>query len=96
MPDRVREDPTWLVGEHLHRSLFAEDTELAPFAGVADRLAEHESGRLYSPQRLARADVPVAAAVDHADAFVPREFSTYSGLSPPHPRQHSSEARRIT
>ncbi|SDB80001.1 alpha/beta hydrolase fold [Raineyella antarctica] len=75
MPDRVREDPTLLGGEHLHRSLFAEDSELAPFAGVADRLAGHEWGRLYSPERLARADVPVAAAVYHADAYVPREFS---------------------
>lgn len=75
MPDRVREDVTLLGGEHLHRSLFAEDTELAPFAPAADLLAEHAWGRLYSAERLAEADVPVAAAVYHADAYVPRDYS---------------------
>jgi pimeloyl-ACP methyl ester carboxylesterase len=75
MPDRVREDVTLLGGEHLHRSLFTEDTELTPFAAAADLLAEHEWNQLYFPERLARADVPVAAAVYHADAYVPYEFS---------------------
>jgi pimeloyl-ACP methyl ester carboxylesterase len=75
MPDRVREDVTLLGGEHLHRSLFAEDTELTPFTAAADLLAEHEWNQLYFPDRLAQADVPVAAAVYHADAYVPYEFS---------------------
>ncbi len=75
MPDRVREDVTLLGGEHLHRSLFAEDTELMPFAGVADALAEHEWNQLYFPDKLAKADLPVAASVYYADAFVPREFA---------------------
>jgi len=75
MPDRVRDDVTLLAGEHLHRSVFVEDTELKPFAEVADLLAEHEWNQLYFPDRLAHADLPVAASVYYADAFVPREFS---------------------
>lgn len=75
MPDRVREDVTLLNGEHIHRALFAEDTELAPFAEVADLLAEHEWNQLYFPERLAQADVPVAAVVYFADAYVPLEYS---------------------
>ena len=75
MPDRVREDVTLLGGEHLHRSVFAEDSELQPFVEVADLLAEHDWNQLYSPERLAQADVPVAAAVYAGDAFVPLQFS---------------------
>ena len=75
MPDRVRDDPTLLAGEHLHRGLFAEDAGLRPFAGAADLLAEHEWNQLYVPDRLAAAEVPVAAAVYHDDAYVPLEFS---------------------
>ena len=75
MPDRVREDVTLLAGEHLHRSLFAEDAELRPFAEVADLLAEHTWNQLYFPERLARAEVPVAAAVYHGDAYVPLDYS---------------------
>ncbi len=75
MPDRVREDVTLLGGEHLHRSLFAEDSELAPFAEAADLLAEHRWNQLYFPDRLANAEVPVAAVAYHADAYVPLEFS---------------------
>ncbi|MGC3994474.1 MAG: alpha/beta fold hydrolase [Propionicimonas sp.] len=75
MPDRVREDATLLGGEHLHRSLFAEDSELAPFAEVADLLADQEWNQLYFPDRLAEADVPVAAAVYHGDAYVPYGYS---------------------
>lgn len=75
MPDRVRDDVTLLGGEHLHRSVFTDDSELQPFAEVADLLADHEWNQLYFPERLAQADVPVAASVYYADAFVPREFS---------------------
>ena len=75
MPDRVREDMTLLGGEHLHRGVFAEDSELAGFAEVADLLADHDWNQLYFPDRLAAAEVPVAAAVYHQDAFVPLEFS---------------------
>ena len=75
MPEQVRDDVTLLGGEHLHRSLFDEDAELRPFALAADLLAEHEWSQLYFPERLAQADVPVAAAVYHGDAYVPLEFS---------------------
>lgn len=75
MPDRVRDDMTLLGGEHLHRSLFHEDTELAPFAEAADLLAEHEWNQLYFPDRLASADVPIAASVYAGDVYVPLEFS---------------------
>ena len=75
MPDRVREDPTLLGGEHLHRSLFTEDAALRPFAAAADLLADHDWNQLYVPERLAAAEVPVAAAVYHDDAYVPLEFS---------------------
>ncbi len=75
MPDRVREDVTLLGGEHIHRSLFAEDSELVPFAAAADLLAEHEWNRMYLAERLARADVPVAAAVYQHDAYVPLSLS---------------------
>jgi len=75
MPERVHSDPTLLGGEHIHRSVFAEDSELRPFAEVAELLADHEWNQLYFPERLAQADVPVAAAVYHQDAYVPYEFS---------------------
>ncbi|HZK05675.1 MAG TPA: alpha/beta fold hydrolase [Actinomycetaceae bacterium] len=75
MPECVRDDATILGGEHIHRSLFQEDSELRPFAGAADLLAQHEWNRLYFPERLAEADVPVAAAVYCGDAYVPFEYS---------------------
>jgi pimeloyl-ACP methyl ester carboxylesterase len=75
MPAEVRDDPTLLAGEHIHRSLFAEDVELSAFADVADVIAEHEWNQLYFPERLAQADVPVAAVVYHEDAYVPYSFS---------------------
>ena len=75
MPEQVRDDVTLLAGEHLHRSLFDEDAELRPYAVAADLLAERQWNQLYFPERLAQADVPVAAAVYQADAYVPLEFS---------------------
>jgi pimeloyl-ACP methyl ester carboxylesterase len=75
MPGRVREDVTLLGGEHLHRSLFGEDSELAPWAEAADLLADHEWNQLYFPERLAEAEVPIAASVYAGDVYVPLEFS---------------------
>ena len=75
MPAQVREDPTLLGGEHLHRGLFAEDSELRPFAEVADLLAEQEWNQLYFPDLLAQAEIPVAAAVYAGDAYVPLDYS---------------------
>jgi len=71
----VREDPTLLAGEHIHRDLFTEDPELAPWAAAADLLAEHEWPRLYDEDALGRSPVPGAAAVYFDDAYVPRESS---------------------
>ncbi len=75
MPDRVREDPTLLAGEHIHRSVFREDFELSAFAEVADVLAQRQWNQLYFPDKLAQADVPVAASVYYGDAYVPLEYS---------------------
>ena len=87
MPQAVREDPTLLAGEHMHRDLFTEDPELAPWAEAADLLAEHDWPRLYDEAALREADVPGAAAVYFDDAYVPREYSLatadlLSGVTP--------------
>lgn len=75
MPSAVREDPTLLGGEHIHRDLFAEDPELEVWAEAADLLAEHEWPALYEEDALCAARVPAAAAVYYDDAYVPREQS---------------------
>ncbi len=75
MPEEAREDPTLLGGEHMHRDLFLEDPELAPWAEAADLLAEHQWPRLYDEDALRRCTVPGAAAVYYDDAYVPREGS---------------------
>lgn len=75
MPTAVRDDVTLLAGEHIHRSLFTEDSELATVAQAADIVAEHEWNQLYPRERLAAAHVPVAAAAYFDDAYVPLIFS---------------------
>ena len=45
------------------------------WAEAADLLAEHPWPQLYFPEKLAEADVPVAAAVYARDAYVPLEYS---------------------
>lgn len=75
MPDAVREDPTLLAGEHVHREAIAEDSQLAPWAEAAELLAAREWPALYDPAALAEAACPVAAAVYYDDAYVPRELS---------------------
>ncbi|WP_374928310.1 alpha/beta fold hydrolase [Kytococcus sedentarius] len=83
LPDEVAADPTLLGGEHLHRSLFTEDSLLAPFTEAADLLAQVQWAELYPVEALRRADVPVAAAVYSNDAYVPRDFSLETaGLLP--------------
>ncbi|GAA1487873.1 alpha/beta fold hydrolase [Brachybacterium sacelli] len=87
MPQAVHEDPTLLAGEHIHRDLFAEDPELAPWAEAADLLAAHHWPPLYDEESLRAADVPGAAAVYFDDAYVPREYSLatadlLSGVTP--------------
>jgi pimeloyl-ACP methyl ester carboxylesterase len=75
MPLNVREDPTLLGGEHIHREAFTEDPLLRPWTETADLLALHAWPALYDEDALRAADVPVAAAVYYDDAYVPREFS---------------------
>jgi pimeloyl-ACP methyl ester carboxylesterase len=74
-PQAVREDPTLLAGEHIHHEALTEDPLLAPWAEVAEILAEHEWPALYGQASLRTVEVPVAAAVYFEDAYVPREFS---------------------
>ena len=75
MPDDVRSDPTLLGGEHVHPGLFDEDSELAPWKDIADRVAETPWPSLYDPRALAEVRVPSAAIVYFDDAYVPTEFS---------------------
>lgn len=79
MPQEVRDDPTLLAGEHVHRSLFDEDPAFIPWKGAAEILAEHEWPALYDLDALRAADVPAAAAVYHDDVFVPYEHSMATG-----------------
>ena len=74
-PAAYDEDETLLTGEHIYPWHFADSSELRPYAGLADVLAEHVWPRLYDEEALRRADVPVAAAVYYDDAFVDREMS---------------------
>ena len=69
------DDETLLTGEHIAPWHFEQTPELAPYAGIASALAEHEWPRLYDEAALRQADVPVAAAVYYDDAFVDRELS---------------------
>lgn len=75
MPDDVRADPTLLTGEHVFAWHFADCPDLAPYREVAQILADHPWPRLYDPDALAAADVPVAAAVYADDPYVDRTFS---------------------
>jgi pimeloyl-ACP methyl ester carboxylesterase len=74
-PDELRDDPTFLTGEHIYPWMLDEYGALQPLAQVAQILAEHEWPELYDVERLAEIEVPVAAAVYAEDMYVPREFS---------------------
>ena len=86
-PAAYDEDETLLFGEHIAPSTFTDNSELRPYADLADALAEHPWPRLYDEEALRRANVPVAASVYYDDAFVPREMSlrTASLLPRVHP-----------
>lgn len=69
-------EPYYLTGEHMIRRIFDEDPVLAPLAGTTDLLASRTDWpSVYSPERLAENEVPLAAAVYYDDMFVPRELS---------------------
>ena len=74
-PAELRDDPTFLTGEHVYPWMFEDCGELRPLAEAAAILADHEWPDLYEPERLAENDVPVAAVVYAEDMYVPREFS---------------------
>lgn len=66
----------YLTGEHVYPWQVREDPALAPLADAADLLAaKADFPALYDPERLARNEVPVAAAVYVDDMFVPFELS---------------------
>lgn len=75
MPDAFRYDVTLFTGEHVFPWSFTDDSELAPLAGAADLLADHEWPRLYDADALRACDVPAAAAIYAEDAYVDRAFS---------------------
>ncbi|RKT54837.1 alpha/beta fold hydrolase [Saccharothrix australiensis] len=64
-------DPLLLTGEMIYPWMFEDVRCLRPFADAAHQLAEwSEWTPLYDPDRLARNEVPVAAAVYHDDMYV--------------------------
>ncbi len=74
-PDDLRDDPTFLTGEHIYPWMFEEYGALAPLREAAEILAEHEWPDLYDSARLAENDVPAAAAIYAEDMYVERELS---------------------
>jgi len=74
-PDDVRDDPTFLTGEHIYPWMIERYGALEPLAEAAQILADHEWPKLYDVGRLAANEVPVAAAIYAEDMYVPREFS---------------------
>lgn len=64
-------DPLLFTGEMMYPWMFDEIAALRPFAGAARILAEtDEWPELYDRDRLARNEVPLAAAVYHDDMYV--------------------------
>jgi hypothetical protein len=63
--------PVLLTGEMIYPWMFTTDPALAPLRETAQQLAARADWPdLYDPERLARNDVPVAAAVYHDDMYV--------------------------
>lgn len=65
------DDPVFFTGEMIYPWMFDTDPALRPLKETADLLAERgEWPDLYDPARLAANEVPVVAAVYHADMYV--------------------------
>jgi hypothetical protein len=75
LPDEFREDPTLLTGEHVYPWMFDDYGALRALRDAARLLAEHVWPGLYDVDRLARNDVPAAAAIYANDLYVEREYS---------------------
>jgi pimeloyl-ACP methyl ester carboxylesterase len=68
--------PLLFTGEMIYPWMIGADPVLRPLREAADLLAERDSWPdLYDPARLARNDVPAAAAVYFADMYVDRDDS---------------------
>jgi pimeloyl-ACP methyl ester carboxylesterase len=68
--------PLMFTGEMVYPWAFQLDPVLRPLAECAELLAARQDWpRLYDPGRLARNEVPVAAALYFDDMYVPRELS---------------------
>ena len=67
--------PELFTGEHVFSWMLEDYGALRPLQEAAQLLAEREWPRLYDPDRLARNDVPVAAAIYADDMYVDRELS---------------------
>ena len=80
-PPELRDDSTFLTGEHVYPWMLEEYGALRPLAEAAELLAEHEWPRLYDDDRLAANDVPAAAAIYAEDMYVPRQFSEETAAS---------------
>ena len=74
-PEDFAADETLLTGEHVSRVLFEENSQLAPYAEVADLVADVDWPRLYDADALRAVDVPCAAAIYADDAYVFRDYS---------------------
>ena len=74
LPDElIAED--YFSGEHIFRSMWQDIGGLRVHQEAAEALAEQAWPRLYDADRLARNEVPVAAAIYVDDPYVVREFS---------------------
>ena len=98
-PDDLREDPTFLTGEHIYPWMFEDYGALRPLAEAAEILAEHEWPDLYDPKRLAENEVPAAAAIYAEDMYVERELSEETaarirGLRPWITNEHAHDGLR--
>lgn len=70
LPTAFAEDRSLLLGEHPGRWVFAERTDLRPWAQTADLLAAHDWPRLYDAEVLSRTHTPCSAAIYVDDPFV--------------------------
>jgi len=69
-------EPLMFTGEMVYPWAFQLDPALRPLAECAELLAARQDWpRLYDPERLARNQVPAAAALYFDDMYVPRELS---------------------
>ncbi|MDF1838903.1 MAG: alpha/beta fold hydrolase [Planctomycetota bacterium] len=74
--DPGAEGPLFFTAEMIFPWMFEQHAALRGVAQAADRIAKKADWpMLYDPKVLAKNTVPIAAAVYHDDAYVPRELS---------------------